>query len=80
MAKPDNVQSIIDPPRGRPRKGTKAAGASARSLRLPDVAWLHLEELARARKMSLHRLLKTIVGRHLAKHLDKAPRRSHRAA
>jgi hypothetical protein len=52
--------------RGRPRKGTKAEGSSARSLRLPDSAWSELTREARARKLTLHKLLRLIVAQHLS--------------
>jgi hypothetical protein len=35
--------------RGRPRAGTKPAGSSARTVRLPDAEWEALDELARVR-------------------------------
>lgn len=52
--------------RGRPRKGTKAEGSSARSLRLPDSAWAELTRQARARELPLHKLLRLIVAQHLS--------------
>lgn len=51
--------------RGRPRKGAQAAGSKARSIRLPDFAWAELEQEAKRRKMSLHKLLRVIVADHL---------------
>ena len=51
--------------RGRPRKGEQAAGSKARSLRLPDFAWAELEQEAKRRKMSLHKLLRVLVAEHL---------------
>lgn len=51
--------------RGRPRNGEKAAGSSARSLRLSDDAWAEIERAAEQRKVPVSRLLALIVAEWL---------------
>lgn len=72
--------------RGRPRKGAQAAGSRARSIRLPDATWDELEREAKARKVSLHQLLRLIVAQHVYTTTEVPPRkaaskrRAHKAA
>jgi hypothetical protein len=61
----ENARKMWATIRGRPRKGEQAAGSKARSLRLPDSAWAELEQEAKQRKMSLHKLLRVIIAQHL---------------
>ena len=60
---------------GRPRKGHKAIGPSVRSLRLPNDVWTKLEQLADERNVTLHALLRELVGAALPR-----PRPERRAA
>lgn len=60
-----NASAYLAAIRGRPRKGAAASGSKARSLRLPDAAWLELERRALERKLSVHALLRQIVAEYL---------------
>jgi Ribbon-helix-helix protein, copG family len=51
--------------RGRPKAGEKAEGSSPRSVRLPDATWEALEERAKARRTSVHALLREAVAKLL---------------
>lgn len=61
----ENVQAFMAVVRGRPRAGTTAAGTTARSLRLPDVAWAELERRAAELELPLHGLLRKLVAEFL---------------
>jgi len=60
-----NVQAFMDVVRGRPHKGTTAAGTTTRSLRLPDDAWAELERRAAELGLPLHGLLRKLVAEFL---------------
>jgi hypothetical protein len=60
-----NARKALDTARGRPRKGSKSPGSQARSLRLPDATWADLEALAKAKKTTVHRLLRVIIAERL---------------
>lgn len=47
--------------RGRPRKGQRAVGSSARSVRLSDEAWAEIDRVAAERQMPVARLLAWIL-------------------
>lgn len=51
--------------RGRPKAGQKADGSSPRSVRLPDATWEALEVRAKARKTTVHALLREAVAKLL---------------
>ena len=76
--------------RGRPRKGTKAAGTSVRSMRLQEAEWEALDAFASRREMTSHAAMREAVVQWLARSqlaLDAkeqapkpAPRRRQRSA
>lgn len=61
----ENARKAFATVRGRPSKGAKPDGSSAKSLRLPNVTWVDVAAAAQKRKMSVHRFLRTIVAEHL---------------
>jgi hypothetical protein len=60
-----NALKAIDTARGRPRKGSKSPGSRAKSLRLPDATWADLDALAKAKKTTVHRLLRVLIAKGL---------------
>ncbi|HET9929477.1 MAG TPA: hypothetical protein VFQ35_02270 [Polyangiaceae bacterium] len=46
---------------GRPKKGTKAVGTTAKSLRLANDQWAALKLLAEERHMTLHAIMREAV-------------------
>jgi predicted transcriptional regulator len=53
--------------RGRPKAGTRPAGSSARTVRLPDAEWEALDELAAARKTTPHAAMREAIVQWLAR-------------
>jgi predicted DNA-binding ribbon-helix-helix protein len=61
----ENARRFMSAVRGRPRKGEEAIGTSTRTLRLPNNVWQELEALATQHEMSLHMLVRAIIGQAL---------------
>ncbi len=53
--------------RGRPKAGTKPAGSSARTVRLPDAEWEALDELAATRGTTPHAAMREAIVQWLAR-------------
>src|SRR5687767_10973427 len=62
-----NARALFKERRGRPRKGTKAAGSSPRSIRFSDAMWRELERRAKQRHISLHALLREVIAEWLTR-------------
>lgn len=61
------ARALLKARRGRPSKGTRAAGSSPRSVRFTDKTWLELERRAKRRGITLHALLREVIADWLTK-------------
>ena len=61
------ARALLKARRGRPSKGTRAAGSSPRSIRFTDEMWLALERRAKRRGITLHALLREVIAEWLTK-------------
>lgn len=59
------ARKAFDTVRGRPRKGAKAEGSRAKSLRLPDATWRDLATEAKRRGITVHKLIRIFVAERL---------------
>jgi hypothetical protein len=57
--------------RGRPKAGNEVGPTPARSLRLPQAAWDALEVEARAKRTTVHGLLRDLVVLHLERNRSR---------
>lgn len=76
----ENARKALATVRGRPRKGSKSEGSKVRSVRLPDATWADLEALAKAKGMTIHRLLRVIIAERLYTQTWTERQRSHKQA
>ena len=61
------ARALLKKRQGRPKKGTRPAGSSPRSIRFSDPMWRELEQRAKRRGVSLHALLREVIAEWLTK-------------